>query len=65
MARALERTEAAELRKTLDPGALSRVQTLRTEIRQRLEDLDQILDICSKAVGLDQTMVDRMSGRMG
>lgn len=65
MARALERTEAAELRKTLDPGALSRVQTLRAEIRQRLDDLDQILDICSKAVGLDQTMVDRMSGRMG
>ena len=65
MAHALDRTEAAELRKTLDPGALSRVQTLRTEIRQRLEDLDQILDICSKAVGLDQTMVDRMSGRMG
>lgn len=65
MARALERTEAAKLRKTLDPGALSRVQTLRTEIRQRLKELDQILDICSKAVGLDQTMVDRMSGRMG
>lgn len=65
MARALERTEAAELRKTLDPGALSRVQTLRAEIRQRLDDLDQILDICSKAVGLDQAMVDRMSGRMG
>lgn len=64
MAHALDRSEAAELRKTLDPGALSRVRTLRTEIRQRLEDLDQILDICSKAAGLDQTMVDRMSGRM-
>lgn len=64
MIRALDRTEADELRKTLNPGRIEQVQTLRAEIRQRLEDLDQILDLCSRAAGLDRTMVDRMAGRI-
>ena len=63
MTHALDRTEANELRRTLDPGRIGRIQTLRTEIRERLDALDQILDICSRAAGLDQAAVDRMSGR--
>lgn len=63
MIRAVDRPEAAELRRTLDPGSIHQVQQLYTEIEQRLQQLDDILRKCTDAVRLDQGALDKLARR--
>lgn len=61
MARVLERGDAVELRRTMDPGSLNRVRRLRGEIEDRLNQLDDILKKCSDAVRTDSEQLNKLA----
>lgn len=61
MARVLERGDAVELRRTMDPGSLNRVRRLRGEIEERLNQLDDILKKCSDAVRTDSEQLNKLA----
>lgn len=63
MIAAVGRPESEELRKTLDPGSISRVRQLRSEVEERLRTLDTIIQTCAKAVRLDQDALNKRARR--
>ena len=63
MIAAVDRPEREELRKTLDPGRISRVRQLRSEVEERLRSLDAIIQKCAGAVRLDQEALNKRARR--
>ena len=63
MIAAVGRPEAKTLCQTLDPGSLDEVRQLQSEVRVRLQRLDDILNRCAAAVHLDQESVEKRARR--
>lgn len=63
MIAAVDQLEREELRKTLDPGRISQVRQLRSEVEERLRSLDAILQRCAGAVHLDQEALNKRARR--
>ncbi|MDY4954713.1 MAG: hypothetical protein SO073_08735, partial [Candidatus Onthomonas sp.] len=63
MIAAVDQPEREELRKTLDPGRISQVRQLRSEVEERLRSLDAIIQKCAGAVRLDQEALNKRARR--
>ncbi len=57
MAKRLEDRDAENLKKTLDPGTLSQVQTLKGRIEEDLKALDAIVTQCQQAMKQDHKAI--------
>lgn len=58
MLAAFKLDEHAKLRETLDINQSNRIQTLFSEVKERLFELDNILSICNKAATADQKILE-------